>query len=280
MHLAGALAVAIASGTLLTANLDAADLKPATLAAFDRYVRLTEARMAREVEGRSPFLWIDRQPDARRGALLDRLRGRGIVSDRLETRDGSARIDVSGGMIHHWIGTVLLGGVSLDRAMTFLRDYDRYAERFGPTVQRSRVLRQDDRQYVVRMRTWARKKLVTVVHDADYVIDYRRVSPARMYTRSVATNVFHVESAGEPDERPIPGDRSSGYLWRLQTYCWFEERAEGTYEQCESISLTRAVPFGFGWALNWLIDEIPRETLEFTLGRVRDGLAATDPRAR
>jgi hypothetical protein len=101
-----------------------------------------------------------------------------------------------------------------------------------------------------------------------------------MYTRSVATNVFHVESAGEPDERPIPGDRSSGYLWRLQTYCWFEERAEGTYEQCESISLTRAVPFGFGWALNWLIDEIPRETLEFTLGRVRDGLAATDPRAR
>ena len=43
------------------------DLKPATLAAFDRYVTLTEARMAGEMSGASPFLWmIARRTDDRR----------------------------------------------------------------------------------------------------------------------------------------------------------------------------------------------------------------------
>ena len=38
-----------------------ADLTRGTLAAFERYVSLTEARMAGEMSGASPFLWIDRQ---------------------------------------------------------------------------------------------------------------------------------------------------------------------------------------------------------------------------
>jgi hypothetical protein len=123
------------------------------------------------------------------------------------------------------------------------------------------------------MRTWGKKMTVTAVHDADYVIEYRRLSPSRMYTKSVATNIHHIEDAGEPAERRVAGDQSSGLLWRLNTYCWFDERAEGTYEQCESISLTRSVPFGLGWIINPFIEGIPRETLEFTLSRVRDGLA-------
>jgi hypothetical protein len=116
---------------------------------------------------------------------------------------------------------------------------------------------------------------MTVIHDADYVIEYRRLSPTRMYTKSVATNIQEVSSAGQPDERLTPADRTRGYLWRLNTYCWFDQRAEGTYEQCESISLTGAAPFGFAWIVDRIVDEIPRETLEFTLGRVRDGVEKT-----
>ena len=51
----------------------ALELKPATLAAFDRYVRLTERRMDDEIRGASPFLWIDRQPERERGQLLQLL---------------------------------------------------------------------------------------------------------------------------------------------------------------------------------------------------------------
>ena len=277
MRIPVVLAVTVQAVALLAAGLEVVELKPSTLTVFEKYVALTEARMAGEVEGRSPFLWADRQPEATRRAIFDRLGRREIVSEPLETRDGRTEIKIKNGMIHHWVGTVLLPSVTLDRAMTFLRDYDRYEERFSPTIQRSRILRQDDRQFVVLMRTWGKKMTVTAVHDADYVIEYRRLSPSRMYTKSVATNIHHVEDADEPGERRVPGDQSSGYLWRLNTYCWFDERREGTYEQCESISLTRSVPWGLGWALNRFVEDIPRETLEFTLSRVRDGLAKSAP---
>ena len=39
---------------------EAADLRADTLAAFDRYVRATESRMDGEVQGKAPFLWVDR----------------------------------------------------------------------------------------------------------------------------------------------------------------------------------------------------------------------------
>jgi hypothetical protein len=249
------------------------ELKPATLASFDRYVRLTEARMAGEIDAASPFLWIDRQPEKDRGKLLQRL-GRGEVPvERLQTRDGTAEIKVSNGLIHHWIGTVLLPGVTLDRAIAFVQEYDRYPDRFAPMVQRARVLTHRDNHYLVAMRTFTKKMMVSVSIDADYAIDYRAVGAARVWTKSVATNLAQVHSAGAPDEHAEPGDQASGYLWRLNNYCSFEQRPEGTYEQCESISLTRDVPFGLGLIIKPFISGLPREAIEFTLGQVRAGLA-------
>jgi hypothetical protein len=265
-----AAAVAIIAGAWVVSP-SARDLKPKTLAAFDRYVQLTEARMGREIRGESPFLWLDRHAPAERTSIAGRLARGEVVSARLETRDGSRTIDVEGGLIHHWIGVVLLPGVALDRAERFVQDYGQYPARFTPLIQRARILGRTDDRFEVAMRTWA-KKVLTVVLDADYVVDYRRIAPSRLYTKSVATNIFQVDHAGAPGETRTPADATSGLLWRLSTYCWFEERAEGTYEQCESISLTRDVPFGLGWMIKPFITGIPRETLEFTLTHVRQGL--------
>ncbi len=253
-----------------------ANLTPATVAAFDRYVTLTEGRMAREISGTSPFLWIDRQADGR-GALLERLKRGEVVSARLDTRDGKAEIDVPDGLIHHWVGTVLLPGAKIGPVMSFVKDYPQYPARFAPMIQRARVLKQSPDHFDVTMRTWA-KKVLTVVIDADYGVDYRTLRPTSIVTRSVASNIYEVEDPGTPGERRTPADRGQGFLWRLNTYCWFDERPEGVYEQCESISLTRGVPFGFGWMINRFITSIPRETMEFTLGKVRAGVATPPPK--
>jgi hypothetical protein len=262
---------AIAVLALAAAPADS-DVKPATVAAFDRYVTLTEARMAGEISGASPFLWIDRQAGDR-PALFARLKAGEIVSARLQTRDGKAEIDVPDGLIHHWVGTVLLPGATMDRVMAFVKDYPGYASRFAPMIQRARVLKQSPDHFDVTMRTWA-KKVITVVIDADYGIDYRTLKPTRVATRSVASNIFEVENPGTPDERRTPADRGQGFLRRLNTYCWFDERPEGVYEQCESISLTRDVPFGLGWMIKPFVTSIPRETMEFTLGKVKAGVSA------
>ena len=264
----------VVAAAVLAAPLEARQLTSETLKGFERYVQLTEARQAAEVDGRSPFLWIDRQPAASRSAILARLSRGEVVSARLETQDGGRSIGMGDGKVHHWIGTVLLAKVPLDRAVAFVQDYERYPQVFAPIIQRARILQKSPTRFDVAMRTMSSKYGITVVFDGDYGIDYRRLSPQRMYTKSVATNLHQVDNAGKANEQRIPGDRASrGYLWRLNTYCWFEERPEGTYEQCETVSLSSDP----GWFINTLfggiINGIPRDTLEFTLTRVRAGVS-------
>ena len=253
------------------------ELKPATLAAYERYITLTEARLARELSGASPFLWMDRQPEDERRRHMTALASGEVVVSPLKTRDGRNGIDVPSGLIHHWIGTVLLPGVRLDRALAFVRDYARYPDHFRPLILRSHVLRGAGDRFDVRMRTSMSKMMVTVVLDADYAVEYRTIGPNRTFTRSIASNVAQIHDAGGATERREPADQGSGWLWRIATWCSFDERPEGTYEQCESASLTRGIPFAVAWIVNPFVNSIPRESLAFTLSQVRAAVA-TDSR--
>ena len=248
------------------------DLRPETLKAFDRYVQLTEARIAQEISGAVPFLWIDRLPASSRNGTLDRLKKGNVVVERLETRDGTKEVEVPDGLIHHWIGTVLLPQVTLDRTVVFVQDYPRYPAVFAPLIQRANVKAKAPDRFDVTMRTWGKKVGVEVVIDADYAIEYRRFSQAKLYTRSVASNIHEVQSPGTPGETLVPAAKSRGFMWAINTYCSFEERAEGVYEQCESISLTRTAMWLVRAVASAVAGEIPRETLEMTLSKVRAGV--------
>lgn len=254
-----------------TSMLVARELKPATLAAYDRYIAATEARLAGERDGRSPFFWIDQQPPTQRAALQARLNAGDVVLSRLETRDRGAEIPIDGGLIHHWVGTVLMPGVSLDRLVAFVQDYDRYPQVFAPLIPTARLERRTGDRFEVSMRTSV-QKVITVVMDAEYSIDYQRLSPTRLVTTNVASRLFQVHDAGTPAERREPGDAAPGYLWRFRMYCAFEERSGGSLEQCESVSLTRPIPFALGWLVRPFVTGIPRDTIEFTLGQVRRAL--------
>ena len=246
-----------------------AQLTSGTLAAFDRYAALTERRIEQELTGRTPFLWIDRQPQAERERLLQRLRAGEVISVRLETRDNGRAIEPEDGIVHHWLGVVLIPRATMAKTMAFVQDYDRYARHFAPMIQRSALVSRDGHRFVAALRTTSSKLGVTVVLDGDYTIDYRAIDPKRMFTKSVAANFHEVSSAGTPSEQRHPADQRDAFLWRLTTYCSFEERAEGVYEQCESISLTRGIPWPVRFIVRPLVTGIPRETLEATLGAVR-----------
>jgi hypothetical protein len=257
----------------LLATASAVQLTPNTVRAFDRYVQLTEARQAAEIDGRSPFLWLDRQPPRERDAAMAQLTRGKVVSARLETRENGKVMDDGDGKIHHWIGTVFLPKVPLARAIAFVQDYERYPQIFAPMIQRARIINKSPTRFDVAMRTYSSNYGVEVVYDGDYGVDYRAVNPTRMFTKSVASNLFQVQSAGKPNERRVPAEQASrGYLWRLNTYCAFEERPEGTYEQCEAISLSTDPGWFVSLTLGWAFNDIPRDTLAETLGRVRAGL--------
>ena len=258
----------LAAATVVSVSGATDALKQDTRYAFDRYVRLTEQRIQTELGGSQPLLWIDRQPADARAALMSRLEKGEVISEKLQTRDQGKQIDAPGALIHHWMGTVLLPGARLSRVKPIVQDYNRYSEWFSPLIRRSQINAHNGDRFLVAMRT-EMHKVLTVTVDADYTIDYQTVSPTSFHAKTIATAIHIVDSAGTASERRTPAEQTFGFLWRLNTYCSFSEVPAGTIEQCESISLTRDVPFGLGTIVRPLVSGIPRETLEFTLGQVR-----------
>ena len=257
----------------LVAPAAAAELKPQTVRAFDRYVALTEERMRAEVEGLSPFLWLDRLDDAEREEVLARLRSGEVVIERLRTRDGRDEVDIPSGMVHHWIGTVLIPGATLHRTIAMVQDYDRYPEIYAPDVQAAGIRARVGNRFEVYLRLYT-KKVLTWVAETEHAVEFVAVGDTRMHVPSRSTRIVEVEHPDTPRERTKPEGDDRGFAWRLNNYCSFEERDEGTLMQCESITLTRGIPFLLGVVVRPFVTGVPREKLTLTLEAARRRLTA------
>jgi putative flippase GtrA len=257
--------------TVPVAGLHAADLRTESALAFDRYTRLTEARLDEEARGEIPFLWLDRLPETdRANAYAAVHRGETYVSRQL-TRAGGTSIRFPDALCHHWIGAVFVPGAVVHRVVTFMQSYDRYAEIYRPNVRRSRTVSHEGNRYKVYLQLFQRK-IVSVVLNTEQDVTYVPVTATRTQVRSSSTRIAEVVAADTPEEREQPVGRDNGFLWRFNNYCSIEERDQGTYVQCESVSLSRDVPTGLGWLIQPFVTGVPRESLEFTLGTIRKAL--------
>ena len=251
----------------------AADLLPNTAAAFDRYVRLTEARIDRELRGEMPFLWADRLSGADKTDANARLANGEVVVRALETLDAGRAIDIPDGLRHHWIGTIFIPGVPVARVVSLMQNYDAYGDVYRPNVRWGKTTSHDGNRYMASVQLYM-KKVISVVLNTDYDVRYVTVSPRQVHVRSYATRIAEVENADTSDAREKPVGHDSGFLWRFNNYCGIEARDAGTYVQCESVSLSRDVPFAVAWVVRPFVTGIPRESLEFTLRAMRTALTA------
>lgn len=251
--------------------LTAAELKPATSAAFDRYVTLTEQRIASEVGNAQKFLWIDALPRERSAEVARGLRQGGVIIERLRTMDGSKQIDVPDGLIHHWVGTVFVPGTTVSGAVALMQNYDRHSEYFAPAIARSKTLEHDADRFRVALRFHV-KKIISVTMDTENTAEFFHPAADRAYSRIRSTRVTEISGAGTPQEKPKPAGEENGFMWNLNTYWRFAERDGGTYIQCESLTLTRDVPFALAWIIRPIVTQMPRESLTFTLAKARTAL--------
>jgi hypothetical protein len=260
-RVASAVVLAVSTGTMA-----GAELQPQTVAAFDRYVRATESRMAGD-----SFLHIDSlPPDQGRTTLLALRRGE-LHIERMSSRESGTSIDVPDGMIHHWLGTVFVDGATLDQALALLQDYDRHSEIYRPAIAQSRTLARDGDVFRVQLR-FSMKKVITVVVNSENEARFTRLGSDRAQSRIRSLRIAEVANPGTPLEHEYPVGRDGGYLWRLYTYWRFLERDGGTYVQCEAVSLTRSIPRLVSWLVGPFVTSIPRESLTFTLVTTRAAL--------
>lgn len=273
----GRLVVALLMACLWCPAEAKADLKPGTAEAFDRYVRLTEARMRGEEAGDPGFLYIERLPAAGRQALEGRARRGELLIERLQTREGGKRVEAPDVLIHHWVGLVFVPGASAADAVALLQDYDRHDRIYAPAVARSRVLGRDGDRFRVFLRFYM-KKVIAVTLDTEHEAHFTRLAPGRAFSRIRSTRVQEVEHAGTPDERLKAPGEGRGFTWRLNTYWRFLESEDGTWVQCESLTLSRDIPFGLGWIIGPFVTDVPKESLTFTLETTRRALTTQKKR--
>ena len=238
-------------------------LKPQTVEAFDRYIRQSEAGMEQKLHETSPFLWSD--VSSERAQLV---RGGQVVA---QFWAGQGPIKVPNGLIHDWIGAVLIRATSLKKTLALVQDYDNHKNIYKPEVIASRLISHRGNDFQIYLRI-LKKKIMTVVLDTDHDVHYRFQDRTRCTCRSYTTRIAEVENAGSPKETVLPPDTGYGFLWRLYSYWRFQERKSGMYVECRAISLTRDVPLGLGWIIEPIIQKLPQESLINTLEATRQAL--------
>ena len=241
-----------------------AEPTPAAVAAYNSYVAVVETRLARQHRSQNGFLVAgpftpQNEPRLRRGELI------------VEQLTPSTGVGLPGAMLHHWRGTAFVAGAKAADFERLLRDFDAYPRHFSPQVVEAKVLSEQGDHLQASMRV-RQRHVIAVVMDTAYDIAFGQLDAQHGYSISRSTRIAEIEAAGTSAERVLSSSQEHGFLWRQNTYWSYEERDGGLTMQIESVSLTRSIPIGLGWAVGPFVESVPRESLEFTLRSVCNAL--------
>ncbi len=258
---ASALAGLTAFSQMLTAGVPPA----AAVTTFNAHIRETEVRFKALLQKRDSFLWAD---TAGRRSILQ---AGNIVC---EPRFGKGNIGASGGLIHHWVGAAFIPGVSVERVLKLVQNYNNHKNTYAPEVIDSETIKHDGNDFRVRLRLQERALgVVTVVLDTEYDVRYSALEGGDWASNSRSTKIAEVARAGTRRERVLTPREDHGYLWRLNTYWLFRNRDGGTYVECEAVSLSRSIPTvlkAMPLVVRRLIRNLPRNHLDHTLRATRE----------
>jgi hypothetical protein len=255
----------------------AAKLEPETLAAWELYRSLTEARIERELTSGKGFLVRDFLGPREQQQILSRIRSGVYVQEMATSSAEGGKIDIPKGLVHHWYGTTFLQGAKVPELIAWVQDYDRHQDYYDE-VEKSRLVSRDQEVFEIFLRL-RRKKIVTVHYNTEHEVAYRTLGPGRVASRSEARKIAEIDSPGTTREKEKPIGDDQGFLWRLNSYWRFLQEDDGVVVELESVSLSRTIPLPMRWMVEPIINDVPRESLEAALLPLRKVLAPTTPRA-
>jgi putative flippase GtrA len=162
--------------------------------------------------------------------------------------------DVPGGTISDWRGAAFLPGITLDQLLHRLQ----YPGTPPPQedVVSARVVGRSADGLRVSIRL-VRRSIVTVSYDTEHEMTFRRRTPTLATARSVATRIAEI------------GGDDHGFLWRLNSYWRYEERAGGVMVELQSLTLSRDVPTLLRPIASPLVRRVARESMVRTLEALR-----------
>ena len=252
--------------TVLARPASAAELQPATLLAWNSYVKESDRRLEQRVSGRQAFLWIDES--AERAKRLRK--GESVIAPMAE-RNGE---NVPGGLIHDWTGAILIPGAKVADVWAVTHDYDNYQRVYRPAVTASRTLsiagETREFQMVLRLHVLGvNAAMQGYYRSRDVLINERRA-----YSVADAVEVREIEGYGRAEEWLLPPDTGHGFIWRIRSIARYEERDGGVYLELEALALTRDIPAGLAWVVNPLVNRLSVNSLDCALRQTRGAVIA------
>ena len=216
-------------------------LQPATLDAFNRYVADYENNGGATFRTSRKFL-IDTQPESKRRAFES---GAPIV----EVLRGD---NIPGGHIHHLYGAIHVKGISAEQVRAAMQNYSKYSIYYKPDVAESRGESvpggsSSDQRFRVQLKLVQSTLWLDVAFETSYDTRYLKLDEHSFETASRSTSIREYKDAHNPALGTYEEGDDHGFIWRIYTWWHARDRDGGADLEVTNISLTRPVPFGFGW---------------------------------
>jgi hypothetical protein len=180
------------------------------------------------------------------------------------------------GKMHHWAGAVYVPRTTVAAVVQRMQEGAGRESQFYDEVTASKLLARTGDRLRVFMKLERDATVLTVTYNTEHLVEYRRMG-SRATSRSVSTKIAELADAGTPQEREKPAGDDHGFLWKLNAYWRLEQTGDGVLIECESISLSRSVPFVVRPIVGPIANRIARESLERTLRSLRGYLRLPAP---
>ena len=242
---------------VLCFSAKAASLEPATVAAWDEYVRLATLSNGQRASSESGFLWVDEVPG--RSARVRE----GEIAVAPTGRHSPTR--VPDGLIHDWMGAVFIPGANQEDVLRALRDYSRYKDWFQPAVADSKLIESNGKKDRFSMVLVNKSFFKDSALDMEYESCFTRLDERRGYSISRSTRVQEVKENGPNGKYLLPEGEGSGMVWRLMTITRYLERDGGVYIELQAIGLSRDIPASLRWMVEPIVKHVLRASLTTSL---------------
>ena len=234
-------------------------LSPKANSAFEQYDAKVRAELQQRWQGRRSYLWLDEHAKEKKLAHA----GQSVI----QPMSGDGSVSVPDGVVYDWLGAMFLRGAKVEQVVRVLEDFDKHKDYYPEIIASRTVARNGD---TVRGHWRIRKKsAITVVLDADVTARYSQDKPGDWHGESASTKVSEIEDPGAAQEHGLPPGEGHGFLWRFTAYWSLEQAPDGVYAECRTLSLSRSIPLGLGWAVQPIVKKMPRESLLSTLEGTR-----------
>jgi hypothetical protein len=231
---------------LIPPPLSAANLHLETVGVWDDYLDSVRSTLQDRIRPGGSFLWTYENSER-----LAKVRDGEIV---VAPAQGQNPRNISGGLIHHWLGAAFIANAKLDETLEVVRDYDRYKDYYRPSVIESKMVTRNDLTDRFFMLVMNKTFLLDTALAADYKATNVRLDNDRFYSVAETTRIQEIAEYGHPGAHKIPEGEGTGFIWKLFDITRLEQCKGGVYVEIETVALSRDIPA----AMRLVVDPIVR----------------------